>query len=160
MRWASLNGYTIEVLTLEQNGKNTMEDKMIQYLQFLQETISRMSTNSAIFKGFAATIVAGISVINYSSVELSILVLSFLPVLSFACLDIYYLKLERKYRYIYNKVRQGEYPIDFSMDISNEMESEKSQLLNCLKSPSIYLFYPMLIIIFLIVITIKYFGEI
>lgn len=40
-----------------------MEEGKKEYLQMLQEPICRMSTISAIFKGFAATIVAGISVV-------------------------------------------------------------------------------------------------
>lgn len=39
------------------------EDKLVEYLQLIQEPVCRMSTVSAIFKGFAATIVAGISTI-------------------------------------------------------------------------------------------------
>jgi len=38
-----------------------MKEGKIEYLQMIQEPISRMSTISAIFKGFAATIVAGIA---------------------------------------------------------------------------------------------------
>ena len=72
-----------------------MKEGKTEYLQMLQEPICRMSTISAIFKGFAASIVAGISVITYSTTDLWILGLSFLPVLAFAVLDIYYLKLER-----------------------------------------------------------------
>ena len=48
----------------------------------LQEPICRMSTISAIFKGFAASIVAGISVIAYSDIDIWVLGLSFLPLLS------------------------------------------------------------------------------
>lgn len=72
-----------------------MVDGKKEYLQMLQEPICRMSTISAIFKGFAATIVAGISAISYSSTNVWVLALSFLPVLSFAVLDVYYLKLRR-----------------------------------------------------------------
>lgn len=80
------------------------EDKRA-YLQMLQEPICRMSTISAIFKGFAATIVAGISVISYSTTNIWVLGLSFLPVFAFAILDIYYLKLERKFRFLFDQVR-------------------------------------------------------
>ena len=63
-----------------------MTDGKKEYLQMLQEPICRMSTISAIFKGFAATIVAGISAISYSSTNVWVLALSFLPVLAFAIL--------------------------------------------------------------------------
>ena len=69
-------------------GEQKYEDKKA-YLQMIQEPICRMSTISAIFKGFAASIVAGISVISYSTTNMWVLGLSFLPVLAFAVLDVY-----------------------------------------------------------------------
>ncbi len=129
-----------------------------EYLQLLQEPICRMSTISAIFKGFAATIVAGISVIPYKSTNLWILGLSFLPVLAFVILDIYYLKLERKFRYLYEQVRLDKHTIDFSMRLTNdplEIISAKARTWDCLKSPSIYLFYPMMILILISVFVLK-----
>lgn len=67
-----------------------MEDGKIEYLQMIQEPICRMSTISAIFKGFAATIVAGIAALTYCEVNVWVLGLSFLPVVVFSFLDIYY----------------------------------------------------------------------
>ena len=57
-----------------------MEDGKIEYLQMIQEPICRMSTISAIFKGFAATIVAGIAALTYCEVNTWVLGLSFVPV--------------------------------------------------------------------------------
>ena len=71
-----------------------MDENKVLYLQMIQEPIGRMSTASAIFKGFAATIVAGIAALSYCEVNTFILGLSFVPVILFAFLDIYYLKLE------------------------------------------------------------------
>ena len=82
-----------------------MPDGKKEYLQMLQEPICRMSTISAIFDGFAAAIVAGISVIPYASINVWVLGLSFLPVIAFSVLDIYYLKLERKFRFLFEQVR-------------------------------------------------------
>ena len=129
-----------------------------EYLQMLQEPICRMSTISAIFKGFAATIVAGISMIQYESTTVWILGLSFLPVLAFAILDIYYLKLERKFRFLYEQVRLDKHEIDFSMRLTNdplEIISAKARIWDCIKSPSIYLFYPIMILVLIAVIVLK-----
>ena len=127
-----------------------MQDGKKEYLQMLQEPICRMSTISAIFKGFAATIVAGISAISYSTTNVWILGLSFLPVLAFAVLDIYYLKLERKFRFLFDQVRLDQHAIDFSMKLTNdplEILSAKARTWDCIKSPSIYLFYPLMLLI-------------
>ena len=49
------------------------EESKAAYLQIIQEPICRMSTISAIFKGFAATIVAGISALSYCEVNVWVL---------------------------------------------------------------------------------------
>ena len=133
------------------------EDKRA-YLQMLQEPICRMSTISAIFKGFAATIVAGISAISYASTNIWVLGLSFLPVLAFAVLDVYYLKLERKFRFLFDQVRMDKHEIDFSMKLTNdplEIISAKARTWDCIKSPSIYLFYPLMLLILASVLVLK-----
>ena len=138
------------------------EDKRA-YLQMLQEPICRMSTISAIFKGFAATIVAGISAISYASTNIWVLGLSFLPVLAFAVLDVYYLKLERKFRFLFDQVRMDKHEIDFSMKLTNdplEIISANARTWDCIKSPSIYLFYPLMIAILVVVMILKTSGRI
>lgn len=135
-----------------------MTDGKKEYLQMLQEPICRMSTISAIFKGFAATIVAGISAISYPSTNLWVLSLSFLPVLAFAVLDVYYLKLERKFRFLFEQVRLDKHEVDFSMDLTHDpldIISAKARTWDCIKSPSIYLFYPLMILILIVVFILK-----
>ena len=136
-----------------------MENK-IAYLQLIQEPICRMSTISAILKGFAATIVAGVSVITYSEINIWILILSFLPILAFAMMDIYYLKLERKYRFLYDQVRLEKHEINFSMKLTSdtlEIISARARIVDCIKSPSIYLFYPLMFAIPIAVLLLKYY---
>lgn len=135
-----------------------MQDGKKEYLQMLQEPICRMSTISAIFKGFAATIVAGISAISYTSTNIWVLGLSFLPVLAFAILDVYYLKLERKFRFLFDQVRLDKHKIDFSMKLTNDpldIISAKARTWDCIKSPSIYLFYPLMLLILVSVFVLK-----
>ncbi len=133
------------------------EDKRA-YLQMLQEPICRMSTISAIFKGFVATIVAGISAISYSTTNIWVLGLSFLPVFAFAILDIYYLKLERKFRLLFEQVRLDKHEVDFSMKLTSdplEIISAKARTWDCIKSPSIYLFYPLMLLVLAAVLILK-----
>ena len=138
--------------------EKTLQEDILGYLQLIQEPICRMSTISAIFKGFAAAIVAGIAVIAYDEIDIVILGLSFLPVLAFAMLDVYYLKLERRFRFLYNQVIDGKHAIDYSLKLKlnkSEKKEAKATNLECIKSPSIYLFYPMMIIILLVVFILK-----
>ena len=133
------------------------EDKRV-YLQMLQEPICRMSTISAIFKGFAAAIVVGISAISYSTTNIWVLGLSFLPVFAFAILDIYYLKLERKFRFLFDQVCLDKHDVDFSMKLTSdplEIISAKARTWDCIKSPSIYLFYPLMLLVLAAVLILK-----
>ena len=127
-----------------------MAEGKAEYLQMIQDSISRMSTNSAIFKGFAATIVAGVAALSYDEMNCWVLGLSFLPVFAFAVLDVYYLRLERRFRYLFDCVRRDEHEIDFAMEPARtkcELCKAKARIVDCLKSPSIYLFYPLMAVI-------------
>ena len=135
-----------------------MTDEKKEYLQMLIEPVCRMSTMSAIFKGFSATIVAGISVISYSTTNVWIIGLSFLPVLAFAILDIYYLRLERRFRFLFNQVRTDQHEIDFSLELTCnpvEISKAKARIWDCIKSPSIYLFYPLMLMILISVFVLR-----
>lgn len=140
-----------------------MDNNKPAYLQMIQEPICRMSTISAIFKGFAATIVAGVATLTYKDINAWVLGLSFLPVLAFAILDVYYLTLERKFRFLFEQVRKDEREIDFSMKLTCdpvEIIRAKARVWDCLRSPSIYLFYPMMMAILITVFVLKLKGVI
>ncbi|MEE3450195.1 MAG: hypothetical protein VZR27_05780 [Acutalibacteraceae bacterium] len=140
---------------------DNLTEHMVEYLQIIQEPICRMSTASAIFKGFAATIVSGIAALSYPDINKWVLVLSFIPVFSFCVLDIYYLHIEKKYRYMYNQVANKNHSVDFSMDISSiNPKDAKATILDCIKSPSIYLFYPTMVLILICVLIGKFKGAI
>lgn len=143
--------------------EDTIKEGKIEYLQMLQEPICRMSTVSAIFKGFSATIVAGIASLSYSDINAWVLGLSFLPVVAFALLDIYYLILERKFRFLYDQIRLNKHDIDFCMELTSnatEIKSAKAGIFDCLRAPSIYLFYPLMIAILVAITIMKLNGTI
>lgn len=136
-----------------------MDDKKIAYLQMIQSTIDRMSTTSAIFKGFCATVVIGILTTAFIDLNKWILLLAALSVLSFLFIDIYYLKLERRFRALYNRVRLGEHDVDFDLtppQIKSLCCNDKCCIWHCIKSPSIYLFYGPSFCILSIIIVMKF----
>lgn len=140
-----------------------MEDDKKIYLQMVQSTIERMSTTSAIFKGFCAAVVTGITAISYQEINKWVLVLAFLPLGCFWALDTYYFVLEKKYRIMYELIRAGQKEVDFDMQIRlkrSECIDGGATVSACLKSPSIYLFYFPLCVICIVVIIIKFCGLI
>ena len=135
-----------------------MEAEKQTYLTMIQEPISRLSTASSVFKGFAATIVTGIAALSYSDISTKLLVLSFVPILSFAALDIYYLRLEKRYRGFYNDILSGKHEVDYSITLPKEKESikrAKASIWNCILSPSVWLFYPAMFVVLIIVCVLK-----
>lgn len=140
-----------------------MQENKVAYLQMIQSTIERMSTTSAIFKGFCATIIAGILAVSFTEINKWVLLLAVSPVLSFFLIDVYYLQLEKRFRALYNRVRSGEHEVDFDLTPppANTLRSnEKYCVMQCLKSPSIYLFYGPSITILAVIMIMKFKGVV
>lgn len=143
--------------------KQRDNSEKVSYLQLIQEPICRMSTISSVFKGFSAAIVAGVSMIAYNEINVWILALSFLPVMSFFALDLYYLRLERKFRFLYEQVRLDKHPIDFSLKLTQdplEIIAAKARFGDCILSPSIWLFYTVMIVVPIVTVFLKIRGVI
>lgn len=142
-------------------SEKNLESK-ISYLQMIQSSIDRMSTTSAIFKGFSATIITGISAVSFTEINKWVLFLAVLPIVCFLALDVYYLQLEKRYRILYNEVISGRHKIDFNL-APPKIETTwdmLSTIWKSLKSPSIYLFYGPTIIIAGIIVIMKFAGGI
>ena len=142
---------------------NEINEKTIAYLSLIQEPVGRLSVASSVFKGFAATIVTGIAALSYQDISLKLLILSFVPIIAFAALDIYYLRLEKRYRGLYNEVISGEHEIDFSISLpkgKNAIKEAHATIWNCVLSPSIWLFYPAMFLVLTVVCILKVRGGI
>ena len=133
----------------------------ILYLQMIENIIHRMSEISANIKGFAVTVVAGITALSFADVSFVVLAMSFASVLIFLWLDLYYLGLERKYKYLYEQKRRGGI-VDFRLNLDlkeSEIRKAKATKWQCLTSKSIYYFYVPLILFIVLILVIKLKGE-
>ncbi len=81
-----------------------MTDEKLKHLEFIQNVITRMNTNSFQIKGWAITIVSALLAIYASSKNNYFIVVGVFPVVIFWLLDAYYLSQERKFRGLYNDV--------------------------------------------------------
>lgn len=77
------------------------EDERL-YLQFLQNNIARMNTNSAQTKGWCITIVAAVLAIFADTKNELFVLLCLVPVFLFCILDALYLQQEHKFVEMYN----------------------------------------------------------
>lgn len=81
-----------------------MADDKQKHLEFIQNIVTRLNTNSFQIKGLAITIVAALLAGYASTLKLDFILISILPTIIFWFLDAYYLQQERKFRGLYNDV--------------------------------------------------------
>jgi len=96
-------------------------DDIIKHLELIQGVINRMAQVSFVLKGWTVTIVVTLLAIAASANVWWYGLLALFPACVFWGLDAYYLRQERLFRCLYDKVRRGpaESGVDaFSMDTS------------------------------------------
>lgn len=95
-----------------------MENKRA-HLQMLQSVITRMSTDSFLLRGWSVFLVSALFALAASGSQELFVYLAYFPAIAFWLLDAYYLRQERLFRKLYDRVRtQDEADVDFSMDTS------------------------------------------
>lgn len=129
-------------------------DRKIEYLQMIQGVIDRMSTVSAIYKGFASAILAGVVTIAFCDVEWFVLAILFLPMAGLMMLDVRHLCTERAYRDLFNEVREGRHPVDFDLDVHSSFCG--CSVCRALRSWSVWLFYGPLFTAWLVLMALRF----
>jgi len=81
-----------------------MDAEKIKHLEFIQNIITRLNTNSFQIKSMTITIVAALLAVYVSTNNSYFIMLPLLPTMLFWFLDAYYLQQERKFRGLYNDV--------------------------------------------------------
>jgi hypothetical protein len=93
---------------------------LLKHLEFLQTNISRMGAYSFVTRGWAITVAAAAVALVPGSTALRASLLALVPVLLFWGLDAYYLRQERLFRKLYDRVRSDPVrppsEVDFSLD--------------------------------------------
>lgn len=126
-----------------------ISDKKIKHLEFIQNVITRMNTNSFQIKGWMITIVSALLALFASGEKKEVLYLfvAIVPTLIFWFLDAYYLRQERKFRGLYDEVRtlsksenQKEDITDFSMNTEKYKDGDCSYCC-CFTSSTIFPLY-------------------
>lgn len=81
-----------------------MSPEELKHLEYIQNVITRMNTNSFQIKNWCVTIVAALLAVYASTKNDYFLLIAILPTTLFWFLDTYYLQQERKFRGLYNDV--------------------------------------------------------
>ena len=97
----------------------------IAHLEFIQNTIIRMSSNSFTLKGWCVTIIAALVALSIKESSFWLYLFTIVPTTAFWLLDSYYLLQEKLFRHLYDDVRtKNEDEINFSFDISSYKSKE------------------------------------
>jgi len=83
-----------------------MNDNTVKHLEFIQNVITRMNTNSFQIKGMSVTITAALLALYASGNKPLYIFVAIIPTIIFWFLDAYYLQQERKFRGVYNDVAE------------------------------------------------------
>ena len=75
-----------------------------QHLEFIQNTISRLNTNSFIIKGWVITVTSGLVAFASSTNNFYTYIITLIPITSFWILDTSFLQQERKFRKLYDEI--------------------------------------------------------
>src|SRR5262249_6936434 len=117
-----------------------MRDQKIKHLEIIQGVITRMAGNSFLLKGWSVTLVAALFALAAKDANTHFAALAIFPALVFWGLDAYYLRQERIYRKLYDKVRSSsdeEWSRNwFSLDTTDYRQDVESWL-QTLRSPTI-----------------------
>lgn len=141
------------LINITHNIKYEKMDNKIKHLEFIQLVITRMNVNSFLIKGWTITIVAALFALSAKDGNLVYIFFSFFPPLIFWGLDSYYLRQERLFRHLYNRVRflkEGE--IDYNMNTVDFKNSGNVGRLRVFCSATLSIFYLSLLFIITIIL--------
>ncbi len=94
-------------------------DNKIAHLQMIQTVVTRMASNSFLLKGWTITLVAALFALAAAKAIPYFIYLAYFPLITFWILDGYFLRQERLFRKLYDRVRVlPSDAIDFSMNTS------------------------------------------
>lgn len=119
-----------------------------QHLSFIQGVITRMNANSFSMKGWMVAIVSALCAVYAANSQAEsayvYIIAAIIADILFFFLDAYYLKMEKEYRNLYNRVLEHPDETDFTMTIDEDDEDDKKLkvcLSKAIKSPSVWILY-------------------
>jgi len=127
-----------------------MENK-IKHLEFIQNIITRMNSNSFMLKAWTITLVSALFALAANDSNMDYVLVSYIAIPVFWILDGFYISQERQYRGLYADVaKKNQNEIDFSLDASDYNNGNNNWISGIL-SKTLIPFYGISIIATLIV---------
>lgn len=122
-------------------------DKKIKHLEFIQNIITRMNTNSFLVKGWCISLIAAIFVLSSKDRQGYIYLFALVPAVAFWIVNGFFISTERKFRRLYEDViKLDETQIDFSMDVTKITNRNKTSWISGIFSKTLIPYYGFLIL--------------
>ncbi|EMK6709789.1 hypothetical protein V9J54_003502 [Vibrio cholerae] len=94
-------------------------DGKLKHLEFIQNVITRMNSNSFLIKGWTVTLISALFALAAKDANIQYVFVSYIVIPLFWLLDGFFISQERQYRCLYDEVcDKNEVDIDFSMNAS------------------------------------------
>ena len=130
----------------------------IKHLEMIQNIVNRMASGSTFLKGWTVIFVAAVLGFILKDSKPAYVCLAIIPTLSFWGLDSVYLRQEKLFRKLYDKVRVLEdEEIDFSMETS-QVKKEVEGWFRICRSKTILPFYLPILLVILVVFVLALLG--
>lgn len=113
-----------------------------KHLEFIQAAVNRMAGNLFLLKGWTVTLIAALFALAAKDANQLYVLVAYFPLFIFWILDGYFLSQERKFRSLYDHVRQLDEPsIDFSMDTRPFHGDPRNTWLGAMGSRTLVVYY-------------------
>lgn len=98
-------------------------DAKTNHMQMIQAVVNRLAHSSFLLKGWSVILVSALFALAAKDAKPYFIYLAYFPAIAFWGLDAYYLRQEKLFRKLHDKVRvMDESEIDFSMDTTSVQE--------------------------------------
>lgn len=129
------------------------------HLQIIQGVVNRLSQNSFLLKGWSVVLVSAMFALAAKDSQLLFVYLAYFPAISFWCLDGYFLRQERLFRKLYDRVRVlSDDEIDFSMN-THVVEGQVKSWAEVTLSKTLRVFHGVLLISIVLVTFVSIFLK-
>lgn len=144
-----------------------IESKAVQtHLGFLQDIISRLSDKSSTCKNWCITLTSAFILLSLRLENGSkYILLSYIPIVLFALLNVYYVYLEKSIRNQYDvfvgKLHDKTLSTSdiYTINADEKFKCKFFRLIKAISSPSIWIFYLPLLLIDLVITYFIYYGD-
>jgi hypothetical protein len=97
-----------------------MADNKLKHLEFIQNIITRMNSNSFMLKAWTISLISALFALAANDANMNYVLVSYIAIPVFWILDGFYISQERQYRDLYSDVaKKGQNEIDFSLDATD-----------------------------------------